>query len=42
ALHEVGYEGVVSIEHEDRSWERNEEHVRKGVLLAKRLISLYV
>jgi len=24
ALHEVGYKGVVSIEHEDRDWEKNE------------------
>lgn len=42
ALYEVGYQGVISIEHEDRSWEKNEEYVKQGVLLSKKLISQYL
>jgi sugar phosphate isomerase/epimerase len=42
ALYEIGYEGVVSIEHEDRGWEKNEEHIRQGVLFAKKLITPYM
>jgi sugar phosphate isomerase/epimerase len=42
ALYEVGYEGVISIEHEDRNWEKDEESVKKGVLLAKRFLSFYL
>jgi sugar phosphate isomerase/epimerase len=42
ALYEIGYEGSVSIEHEDRDWEKNEEDILQGVLLAKKLISLYM
>ncbi len=42
ALYEIGYKGAVSIEHEDRGWEKNEENVKEGVLLAKKLISVYI
>jgi sugar phosphate isomerase/epimerase len=42
ALYDIGYEGAVSIEHEDRNWEKDEEAVKGGVLLAKKLISFYM
>lgn len=42
ALYEIGYEGVISIEHEDRGWEKNEEHKKQGILFAKKLISPYI
>lgn len=35
ALHAVGYDGVVSVEHEDRSFEGSDELVKRGFLLAK-------
>ncbi len=38
ALYEVGYDYVISIEHEDRNWEENEEAVKRGLLLAKRYL----
>ena len=34
-LHEVGYEGVISIEHEDPVWEGTLEKVQKGILIGK-------
>ena len=42
ALHEVGYSGVVSIEHEDRAWEANEERIKQGLLLAKKTVSRHL
>jgi len=33
ALHEVGYDYVVSIEHEDRSFEKDTESKLRGILL---------
>lgn len=35
ALYRVGYDGAVSIEHEDRSFERTEDAVKRGFLLAR-------
>jgi sugar phosphate isomerase/epimerase len=35
ALYAVGYQGAISIEHEDRSFEGNEELVKRGFLLAR-------
>ena len=34
-LHEVGYDGVISIEHEDPVWEGTLEKVQKGILIGK-------
>jgi len=41
ALYAVGYDFVLSIEHEDRNWEKTEELVRRGFLLAKKTLDLY-
>jgi len=35
ALYAVGYDGAISIEHEDRSFEGNEDLVKRGFLLAR-------
>jgi sugar phosphate isomerase/epimerase len=35
ALHRAGYQGVVSVEHEDRDFEGSEERVKAGFLLAR-------
>jgi len=35
ALYRVGYDYVVSIEHEDRSFEGTEELVKRGFLIAR-------
>ncbi|MCP9485162.1 MAG: sugar phosphate isomerase/epimerase [Gaiellaceae bacterium MAG52_C11] len=35
ALYAVGYEGVVSVEHEDRDFEGSEELVKRGFVLAR-------
>jgi sugar phosphate isomerase/epimerase len=35
ALYRAGYEGAVSIEHEDRAFERTEALVERGFLLAR-------
>ena len=37
-LYEVGYDGVVSIEHEDPVWEGTKEKVERGLLIGKRTI----
>ncbi|HPJ02683.1 MAG TPA: sugar phosphate isomerase/epimerase [Candidatus Limiplasma sp.] len=42
ALYEVGYQGSVAIEHEDRAWEGSEAIVMSGIKLSKRLIGQYV
>jgi sugar phosphate isomerase/epimerase len=39
ALHEHGYQGVVSIEHEDPVWSGSEEKVIEGLLRAKAYLS---
>jgi sugar phosphate isomerase/epimerase len=35
ALYRAGYDGVVSVEHEDRSFERTQELVERGFLIAR-------
>ena len=35
ALYAVGYDGVVSVEHEDRRFEGDEELVKRGFLIAR-------
>jgi sugar phosphate isomerase/epimerase len=35
ALYRAGYDGVVSVEHEDRSFEGDEELVKRGFLIAR-------
>lgn len=34
-LYQIGYDGVVSIEHEDPVWEGSEEKVKKGILITR-------
>jgi sugar phosphate isomerase/epimerase len=41
ALYEVGYNGAVSVEHEDRSWEKDEQNILDGIDLARKLLSKY-
>ncbi len=41
ALYDVGYDLVLSIEHEDANWEASEELVKRGFLLAKKTLELY-
>jgi len=40
ALYDVGYDFVLSIEHEDRNWEETEELIKRGFLLAKKTLEL--
>ena len=42
ALHGVRYDYVVSIEHEDRSFEKDTESKLQGILLAKKLLEPYI
>ncbi|MCD6155656.1 MAG: sugar phosphate isomerase/epimerase [Candidatus Atribacteria bacterium] len=42
ALYDVGYDYVVSIEHEDRSFEKDTESKLRGILLAKQLLKPYL
>jgi sugar phosphate isomerase/epimerase len=42
ALYRVGYDGVVSVEHEDRSFERTEELVERGFLIARDTLLPYL
>ncbi|HQT91863.1 MAG TPA: sugar phosphate isomerase/epimerase [Candidatus Kryptobacter bacterium] len=41
-LQEVGYEGVLSIEHEDPVWEGSEEKVKRGLVAGLRHLSRFV
>lgn len=41
-LQEVGYDFVLSIEHEDPIWEGSEEKVKKGLLLGKKHLAQFV
>ena len=41
ALYDVGYDFVLSIEHEDRNWEETEALVKRGFLVAKKALELY-
>ncbi len=42
ALYRAGYDYVLSIEHEDRNWEKTEELVKRGFLLARDVLRPYV
>jgi sugar phosphate isomerase/epimerase len=42
ALYRAGYDGVVSIEHEDRDFEQSEELVKRGFLLARDVLRPYL
>jgi sugar phosphate isomerase/epimerase len=42
ALHAVGYNHVVSIEHEDRRFEGDEDLVKRGFLLARDVLRPYI
>jgi sugar phosphate isomerase/epimerase len=38
-LHEVGYQGFVSVEHEDPVWSGSADKVRQGLILARRTLA---
>jgi sugar phosphate isomerase/epimerase len=42
ALYEVGYDYVISVEHEDRSFEKDKESKLRGILLAQQLLRGYI
>jgi sugar phosphate isomerase/epimerase len=42
ALYEVGYDFVVSIEHEDRAFEATEELVKRGFLISRDVLAPYL
>ncbi len=42
ALYRVGYDGVVSVEHEDRAFERTEELVKRGFLISRDVLMPYI
>jgi sugar phosphate isomerase/epimerase len=42
ALYEVGYDYVLSIEHEDRAFEKTEELVKRGFLIARDVLRPYL
>lgn len=41
-LYEVGYDYVISIEHEDKAWEKSEERIKQGLLLGRDILSSYI
>jgi len=41
-LYSVGYDGVISIEHEDRAFEGTEELVKRGFLIARDALKPYI
>ncbi|QIG43338.1 sugar phosphate isomerase/epimerase [Nocardioides anomalus] len=41
-LHQAGYDGVVSVEHEDPVWSGSLERVQQGLTIAQRTLSPYV
>ena len=41
-LYRVGYDGVISVEHEDRTFERTEELVKRGFLIARDVLRPYL
>lgn len=41
-LYEIGYEGIICIEHEDRTWEANKEKKKEGLLLSKQYLSQFI
>ena len=42
ALYRAGYDGVVSVEHEDRSFEKTQELVERGFLIARDALRPYL
>jgi sugar phosphate isomerase/epimerase len=42
ALYRVGYDGVICVEHEDRQFEKTDELVKAGFLLARNVLAPYV
>jgi sugar phosphate isomerase/epimerase len=42
ALYAVGYDYVVSIEHEDRAFEGDDELVKRGFLIARNAVRAYI
>lgn len=42
ALYAVGYDFVISIEHEDRNWEETEELVKRGFVLVKKYLDPFI
>jgi sugar phosphate isomerase/epimerase len=41
-LYRVGYDGVISVEHEDRTFERTDDLVERGFLIARDALSPYL
>jgi sugar phosphate isomerase/epimerase len=41
-LYRVGYDGVISVEHEDRGFEQTDELVKRGFLIARDTLSPYI
>ena len=41
-LYRVGYDGVVSVEHEDRAFERTDDLVKRGFLIARDVLRPYL
>jgi sugar phosphate isomerase/epimerase len=41
-LYRIGYDGVVSVEHEDRAFERTEDLVKRGFLIARDVLRPYL
>jgi sugar phosphate isomerase/epimerase len=41
-LYAIGYDHVVSIEHEDRAFEGNDELVKRGFLIARNALRPYI
>jgi sugar phosphate isomerase/epimerase len=42
ALYQVGYDYVISIEHEDRAFEKTEELIKRGFLIARDVLRPYI
>jgi sugar phosphate isomerase/epimerase len=42
ALYAVGYDHVISIEHEDRAFEKTEDLVKRGFLLARDILKPFI
>jgi sugar phosphate isomerase/epimerase len=42
ALYEGGYDGVISVEHEDPVWSGSTERIEQGLILAQRELSRYI
>jgi sugar phosphate isomerase/epimerase len=42
ALYRVGYDYVISIEHEDRAFEKTEKLIKRGFLIARDVLRPYI